>query len=143
MNAKSKRKDAERAAVWFAMEHLGTVIYRKAIQAQWQKVDFFGSDIVAKYKNGVTVYIQVTAGQDQAITARKRKLEAIPWHYEDKVYLLQLKQRQGVVNARRKEWFFKVWEYAIGIGNERTWELWPDPVSIPSKWFKSYKPEVW
>ena len=138
-NAKSKRKDAEKAAVWFVYEHMDVVVHAKSIQTKWQRVDFFGSDVMGKKINGQTVYIQVTAGQDSAINARKRKLEAIPWDSRDIVLLLQLKQRQDLVNERKKQWFFKVWQYRVNITGERLWEAWEKPVEIPKKWFKAYK----
>ena len=138
MNAKSKRKDAERAAVWMAYEMFNAVRHAKSIQTKWQRVDIFGADVASKDKDGRITYIQVTAGQDSAIRARKKKLEKIPWHFSERVILIQLKQRQEVVNARRKEWFFKVWEFICRSDGHRKWEFWPKPVSIPSKWFKSY-----
>ena len=78
MNAKNKRGDCERAAVHFAYEILGCVITRRAVQTKWQKVDFFAADVVGKRPDGTHVYIQATAGQYSAVTARRRKLEKIP-----------------------------------------------------------------
>ena len=138
MNAKNKRKDAEKAVVWMAYEMFNAIEYVKSIQTKWQRVDIFSADVASKDKDGKVTYIQVTAGQDSAISVRKKKLEKIPWHYSERVLLVQLKQRQEVINARRKEWFFKVWEFMPDVGGHRNWELWTDPVNIPRKWFKSY-----
>ena len=137
-NAKSKRNDAERAAVNFAHKHLGCVVTRRAVRTQWQKVDFFAADVVGKYDDGSHVYIQATAGQHSAVTARRRKLEKYPWHSTDTVLLLQLVQTEDPANARKKLWFFRVHEYVLD-GYSRAWETYEDAVPIPKEWFKAYR----
>ena len=137
-NPKSKRGDAERATVWYARKILKCVYTRRAVRTQWQTVDFFGSDIVGKRSDGSHVYIQTTAGQDSAVTARRRKLEKIPWHESDTVQLVQLRQTEDPANARRKLWFFRVHIYEDGV-----WSTSEDAVVIPREWFKAWKePEV-
>ena len=137
MNAKSRRKDAEKAAVWLAYKKFGAVEHVKSIQTQWQRVDIFGADVASKDIWGKVTYIQVTAGQDSAVNQRKKKLEKHHWHSTEQVILVQLKQRQEVVNARRKEWFFKMWEYKLNNGH-REWFLHSEPINIPKEWFKAY-----
>jgi len=137
-NAKSRRKDAEKAAVWFAYKNFNAVAHVKSIQTKWQRVDIFGADVASKDSTGAVTYIQVTAGQDSALNARKHKLEKYPWHSTDRVILAQLKQRNEIVNARKKEWFFKIWEYKLKNG-QRIWELWSNPILIPREWFSSFK----
>ena len=141
-NAKKKRGDAERAAEWYARAIHKCVITRKAIRTQWQSVDFFASDIIGKKADGSHVYIQATAGQNSAVTARRRKLEKIPWHESDTVELVQLIQTEDPANARRKLWFFRVHYYHKLIEPDpirRKWKTKDEAVPIPKKWFKKYK----
>lgn len=137
-NAKSKRNDAEKAAVWYAREELECVKTRKAIRAKYQAVDFFGADVVGKRADGSHVYVQATAGQDSAVTARRRKLEAIPWHSTDSVYLVQLRQTEDPANARRKLWFFRVHEYVL-MDDWRDWVTHETAVSVKREWFTAAK----
>ena len=126
--AKSRRMDCERASQHFAHEF-----------TMYQSQDLFGCDTVGKRIYGSHVYIQATAGQDQAVTARKRKLEKYPWHKSDIVLIVQLKSQQDPENKRRKLWSFKVWELE-GVGNEiALWEKWEEQVYFKSGWFKAYK----
>jgi len=135
-NAKKKRADAERATVWYAREIHGCVVTRRAVQVQFQKVDFFGCDIVGKKPDGSHVYIQTTAGQAACVTARRRKLEVIPWHSSDVVELLQLRQTEDPANARRKLWFFRVhWFEQFS----RLWMTKDEAVPVPKEWFKAWK----
>lgn len=137
-NAKTKRAEAEKAAVWYAREVVGCVLTRRAVRAQFQSVDFFAADIVGKMPDGSHVYIQATAGQRQAVTSRRRKLEAVPWHPTDLVRLVQLVQTEDPANARRKKWFFRVHEY-VWNGRDRTWVTHDEAVSVPRAWFKAWK----
>ena len=140
-NGVTKRKDAEKATVWFAYKKLGAVRHVKSIQTQYQRVDIFSTDVASKDKTGAVTYIQTTAGKDQAVFARRKKLEKVPWHESERVLLAQLKQRQQIVNARKKEWFFKIWEYKLNNDGNREWVLWDEPISVPKEWFKAYKSE--
>lgn len=140
-NAKSKRADAERATVWYAREMLGCVVTRRAVRTQFQSVDFFAADVVGKRADGTHVYIQATAGEHAAVTARRRKLEAVPWHVTDVVQLVQLRQTEDPANARRKKWFFRVHEYCFNGLDSREWITHDDAVDVPREWFKAWKPE--
>lgn len=133
-NAKAMRSAAERAAVWYAHIVHGCIITRRAVRTQFQSVDMFAADIVGKHQDGSHVYLQVTAGQSSAVTARRRKLEKIPWHESDTVELLQLVQTENPANARRKLWFFRVHVY-----NEAGWSTKEEALAIPKEWFKSYE----
>ena len=143
-NAKSRRMDAERAAVHAAYKLFGCVVTRRAVRTQWQKVDFFASDVVGKKEDGSHVYIQATAGQNAAVTARRRKLEKYPWHITDLVLLFQLVQTEDPASARRKLWFFRIHEYVLDYDErtlERSWETYEKAEPIPKEWFKAYKEE--
>lgn len=142
-NAKTKRADAERACEWYAREILGCVQTRRAVRTKWQKVDFFGADVMGKCENGSTVYIQATAGQDAAVSTRRRKLEIIPWHYTETVEVVRLIQTIDPANARRKLWFFRVHVYSIALGgyNNRGWITQSAAIPIPPHWFKKWKGE--
>lgn len=138
-NAKSKRADAEKAAVWYAREIMGCVYTRRAVRTQFQSVDFFCSDVVGKREDGTHVYIQATAGQKSNVTTRRRKLEAIPWHMTDTVQLVQLRQTEDPANARRKKWFFRVHEYQVETPTQRQWVTHDQAVDVPLGWFKAWK----
>jgi len=140
--AKTKRAEAERAAEWFLREEFGCVVTRRAVRTQWQKVDFFGSDVVGKREDGTHVYAQATAGKSQAVTARRRKLEAIPWLFDsDIVLLLQLLEDLDPANRRRKIWHFRVhqYDYWIGTNIDREWNTWDEAFRVPKEWFKAWK----
>jgi hypothetical protein len=139
--AASKRADAERAGEWYAHEIEGCVISVRAVRTMYQRQDLFASDIMGKRSDGTGVYIQVTAGQDSAVTQRRRKLEAIPWLRSDTVLLLQLRQTEDPANARRKLWFFRVHVYEIPnkFGDKWKWRTLSMAVDVPKEWFKAYK----
>jgi hypothetical protein len=147
VNAKSKRSQAERAAEHYAHD-IGCVLTRRAIQTKYHKVDFFGADIMGFKANGEKIFIQATAGQYSAVTARRRKLEAIPWHNTDTVLICQLIQSQDPANARKKLWFFRIHKYQFyhhvhNVGsNVRVWETSDKAVEIPREWFKAWPPAV-
>jgi hypothetical protein len=140
-NAKSKRLAAERAAVHYAYDVCGCVHHAAAIRTQWQRQDIFAADVVGKRRDGSHVYLQVTAGQAAAVTARRRKLEAISWHDSDAVYLLQLVQTEDPACGKRTLWFFRVHAYVnFGHGaNERRWTTWEAACPVPAEWFKARK----
>lgn len=131
-NARKKRAEAERAAQWVAHEIYGCVVSRRAVRTQWQSVDFFAADVVGKKADGTHIYIQATAGRHAAVTARRRKLEKIPWHKTDTVIILQLIQTIDPANARKKLWFFRVHRLSCGV-----WNTYENAIPIPQKWFKS------
>ncbi len=131
-NPKSKRREAEVAAVHYCHEVLDCVKTVKAVKTQWQRQDMFACDVLGKRADGSLCAIQVTAGQDQAVTARKRKIEKIPWHKNDTVELLQLRYE---MKGRTKAWYFKVWSYD---GILDLWCLY-DNVEIWKEWFKVRK----
>ena len=135
-NAASKRPEAERAAEWYAIKELECVVTRRALRTKFAKVDFFASDVLAKRVDGSHVYIQVTAGQASAVTARRRKLEKIPWHESDTVQLLQLVQTEDPANSRKKLWFFRVHKYEQERGE---WWTEMEAVPVPRHWFKAWK----
>ena len=133
-NAKNKRGDAERAAEWYAHEIHKCVVTCRAVRTQWQRQDLFGCDVMGKKSDGSCVYIQATAGQYSAVTARRRKLEVIPWLGSDIIEIVQLIQTEDPANARRKLWFFRVHFFDGG-----KWHTKEEAVTVPNQWFKSYK----
>ena len=106
--AKKHRATAERAAEHYLVHNLDCVAVRRAIRTQWQSVDFFASDVVGKRKDGSHIYAQVTAGKNETVRRRRRKLDAFPWHTSDTVLLLQFVETPDPANARRKLFFFRV-----------------------------------
>ena len=133
-NAKKLRGDCERACEWYCHEILGCVVSCRAVRTQWQSQDMFASDVIGKKADGHCVYIQATAGQRSAVTARRRKLEKIPWRPSDIVQVVQLVQTENPANARRKLFFFRVHNYSFG-----KWKTFEDAVPIPREWFKAFK----
>ncbi len=143
-NPKSKRADAEKAAVHYAYEIENCIMHHKAVRTQWQSVDFFGADVMGKRKDGSCVYLQATAGQYSAVSARRKKLEKVPWLSTDTVRVLQLINTIDPANARKKLWFFRVHELCCtspydGAHDPRVWEINEKAVSIPKEWFKARK----
>jgi hypothetical protein len=115
---------------------IGCVVTRKAIRTQWQSVDYFCSDVVGKKVDGSHVYIQVTAGQAEAVRQRRRKLEDIPWHNTDTVLLLQLVQTPDPANGKKTLWFFRVHGYKIYLSRvNRVWQTDDQAVPVPKEWF--------
>ena len=139
--AKSRRMDCERASQHFAHEIMDCINSVRAVRTMYQRQDLFGCDTVGKRIDGSHVYIQATAGQDQAVTARKRKLEKYPWHKSDIVLIVQLKSQQDPENKRRKLWSFKVWEL-IEVGTGMQWEKWDKQVYFKSGWFRAFKADA-
>ena len=144
--AKSHRPEAERAAEWCLREKFGCVVTRRALRTKFAKVDFFAADVIGKMVDGANVYAQATAGQDECVRLRRRKLEKVPWHTDERVLVLQLVERQSPVNARSKEWFFRVHEYsgAFRSNDERVKRDWMDvceAIPVPREWFKAWRDE--
>lgn len=110
---------------------------RRTVRTQWQKVDFFGADVIGKLPEE-TVYIQVTtAKRSKEIMLRKRKLEKIPWVETDYVYLFQCVERRDVLNPRRLNHYFRVYAYEEYIGSTHKWRS-ADPVFITPDMLKAH-----
>ena len=141
-NPKSKRGDAERAAEWYVHEVLKCVESCRSVKTQWQRQDMFGCDVIGIRKDGSLCFIQATAGQHSAVTARRRKLER-NYRTCDTVQVIRLVSNQDPANARRKLWFFRVHEYIgddyDGPHDRRHWETQDKAIPVPKEWFKSYK----
>ena len=133
-NAKSRRMDAERAAEHY-VHSLGCVCSCRAVRTKWQSQDMFASDVIGKKADGSMVFVQATAGQNSAVSARRKKLERIPWAADDTVQVAQLVQTEDPANSRRKLWFFRIHHYRHNIG----WITLPDAVSVKKEWFRAYK----
>ena len=142
--AASRRQDAERAAEHWLRNVLDCIVTRRAVRTQWHKVDFFAADVVGKSASGAHCYAQATAGSYSAVTSRRRKLEKIPWHPYDSVFVLQLIEQQHPAKGRWKQWFFRVHEYEPDIEDSadltvRRWRTWDAATEIPKAWFKAWK----
>jgi len=138
-NAKSKRAEAERASEHYAYEYMDCVITRRACRTKWQSVDMFCADVVGKTATGSHVYIQATAGQNEAVRQRRRKLESIPWHKSDRVLLLQLVNSQDPDNKRRKLYHFRVHRYDI---SNKSWSVDSIECPVPREWFRAFKKPI-
>jgi len=138
-NPKSKRPEAERASEWYLHEIEGCVVTCRAIRTKFQRQDLFASDVIGKKQNGRCVYAQATAGRDEAVRQRRRKLDNIPWTTTDTVLLLQLTHTPDPANQRRKLWFFRV--HRLDTTN-MVWVVDDKAFPVPKIWFKSYKNEI-
>lgn len=137
INPKSKQSEAERAAEWYAVKVCGCVITRRAIRTKYQKIDFFGADVVGKRSDGTVVYVQATAGQRQAVSYRKKKMAGIPWNSNETVQVAELIWLQDPQNARRKKWYFRIYDFA-----HNKWLILPKAVPIEREWFTSYQNSI-
>lgn len=113
---------------------------RRTVRTQWQKIDFFGADVIGKGKED-TVYIQVTtAKHSKEILLRKRKMGDVPWLETDRVYVFQCVERKSVSNPRKKELFFRTYIYYGGYisnGGDPFW-LSSDPIAITPDMLKAH-----
>jgi len=127
--SKALRRQAEVAAEHY-LRSLGCVMTRRCFRTQFAKVDFFGADVVGKMPDGSHVYAQVTTGGKQAMSARRKKLEAVPWNGTDVVLLLQLVSTPGPRGS--KLLWFRQYAYVGG-----DWFRDPEDVSVPKEWLKT------
>ena len=145
-STKGKRTDAEKAGEHY-LRSLGCLCTRRPVRTQFQSIDFFGSDVVGKLRDGSHIYAQVTTGKAEAARVRRRKLEAYPWHASDRVLLLQL-----AVDAETRpyRWYFRVHEYKLPVRqidtpvaqSERRWDNSSFEIDVPRAWFKAWKEET-
>jgi len=141
--ARSRRPQAERAAEHWLVEVMGCDPHqmRRAIRTKYQAVDFFASDVMAKDRAGKTFYVQVTAGQNEAVRVRRRKLEKFSWNTHDFVYVLQLVEVPNPVNIRRKDYFFRV-HYYDHFHEPCGWIVEGAACPVPREWFKKLQEDV-
>jgi hypothetical protein len=145
MISKTKRPEAERAAEWVLRERYNCVVTRRALRTKFAKVDFFAADVIGIRADGTKVFAQATAGSNECVRTRRRKLEAIPWHPSDTVILLQLVETPDPVNQRKTSWFFRVHRLAVtpNIRGEHEYNAgWLDvteAIPVQKEWFKAWK----
>lgn len=109
----------------------------RAVRTQWQSVDFFAADVMGKSaKMGLNIYGQVTTGATKAVQVRRRKLEKVPWHHNERVFLFQLVSTDDPVNKNKKRWWFRIHQYHH---QTNIWEVWDAAQEIPPSWFKAWK----
>ena len=135
--AKSKRPEAERASEHYLYHVCGCdpAQIRRAIRTKWQSVDFWACDVMGRTLKGMCYFAQVTAGQDEAVRVRRRKLEKISWNMYDNVMLLQLVEQQDPANNRRKLFFFRV-HHLDWLKPESLWTVDEVAFPVPKEWFK-------
>ena len=135
--AKSKRPEAERASEHYLYHVCGCdpAQIRRAIRTKWQSVDFWACDVMGRTREGMCHFAQVTAGQDEAVRVRRRKLEKISWNIYDNVLLLQLVEQQDPANNRRKIFFFRV-HHLDWLKPDNGWTVDDVAFPVPKEWFK-------
>ena len=142
--AKSNRPLAEKAAEHYLHEVCGCDPnqIRKAVRTMWQAVDFWAADVMGRQArdeiNGLVFYAQVTAGQNEAVRTRRRKLEKISWNIFESVMVLQLVEQPDPAFARRKNFYFRV--HRLDHGN-MTWTVDDKAYPVPKEWFKKLRIE--
>ena len=141
--AKSNRPLAEKAAEHYLHEVCGCdpEQIRKAVRTMWQRVDFWAADVMGRLpvESGHHVfYAQVTAGQNEAVRVRRRKLEKINWNILELVMVLQLVEQPDPAHARRKNFYFRV--HRLDHVN-MTWTVDDQACPVPRAWFKKLRIE--
>jgi len=146
--AKTHRLEAERAAEHYLYEVCGCQPEQiiRAVRTRYQKIDLWAADVMGRRKDGHCYFAQATAGGSEAVRTRRRKLEQISWNPYDHVFVLQLVERQDIVNMRRKSFFFRVHRYLHGLdyykeGKLSEWIVDDDACSVPREWFKKLRVE--
>ena len=102
---------------------------RRAVRVKWQKVDFFGADVMAIAPDGTKRFVQVTTSKRaEHVRQRRRRLEQFPWHSTDHVYIFQLVERRSPPDRRQVDRFFRVHEYSPA---GRKWRVWSEVIQVP------------
>jgi len=135
-NSKELRRQAEVAATNWLMESMGCTHVRRAIRTQFQKVDFFGADLMGCLSTGAKIYVQVTTGGSSAVSVRRAKLAAFPWHPSEMVLLANLVATESPAKGRKTEYWFRIEEFESDVVGCRRWKDWPSAVPVPREWFK-------
>lgn len=95
--------------------------------------DIFGCiDIMAIRSAGESVrFVQVTT--PNGVTARKRKMEKLPWPVIANVEIWETRSRKNVRDARKTDYFFRVHWYNPTMSEYRDRPVWVvrDPIEIP------------
>ena len=138
---KSRRSDAERAGEHYLYNHYGCFPEQiiRAVRTMYQRQDLWASDVMGRDSNGKCYFAQVTAGQDEAVRVRRRKLEKINWNTFDHVMLLQVVETIDPANARKKLFFFRVHNYDHG---NNVWSVEDTAEPVPRAWFKKLREEI-
>ena len=131
--AKNDWSNAEKAAEHYLREVYLCEHTRRPVRTRFQKQDFFACDVVGKTADGNHIYAQVTTGDSSAVAARRRKIEAIPWHESDTVIILQMKSEK--IGNKRRFWF-RIHHYETDLCG---WNALLTGHEIPREWFKPFK----
>lgn len=109
---------------------------RRAVHTQWQKIDFWFSDVMGRTPKGRCFYAQVTAGQAEAVRQRRRKLEKISWNAFDNVMVLQMVEQPNPANHRKKDFYFRI--HRLDHIN-LVWSVDEIAFPIPREWFNKLR----
>lgn len=113
-------------------------VTRRALRTKFNKVDFFGSDIIAM-NSKEKVFCQVTMMKKGASVKRKKLEEyADYWLRTDRVFVFELRTIPNPVNRAVHDHFFRVHEFNKQKGD---WTIWDEAIPVPRSWFKVNKPE--
>lgn len=136
MKNKSMHRKAEVAAEHW-LQGMGCLETRRCLRTQFNKVDFFGADVVGCLPTGAKIYIQVTTGGKAAVSQRRKKLSSRTWHESETVILAQMYTTKG--KRGRFEYWFQAQELSYRNPNQtkrKGWIDWGCPVLIPREWFE-------
>ena len=131
MIPKSKRSEAERAIRWWLIE-AGCTHLQPAVRTQWNSTDLFGADCIGRTEEGVIYYIQVTAGGNDKVRQRKRKMDAIKWNPFEHAAVFQLVEMEK--EGRKQRYGFREWWYM-----RDHWDKKEPDAPIPDHWWKAPK----
>lgn len=138
--AKSKRPEAERAAEHYLFNVLNCDPKQicRAVRTRFQRQDLWACDVMGRSKYGLCFYAQATAGQNAAVSTRRRKIEKISWNTCDRVFVLQLVSNPNPANARKIDFYFRVHEYYHA---KKEWFVFDEAHYVPREWFKKLRVE--
>lgn len=133
-------REWEVAAEWFAYEHLDAIETRRPVKTKFAKQDFFGADVMARLVDGGLAWLQVTKGDRRA--GWKKRKQVLPATYMDgeRFLVLFARAEPDPKDGRRNIYLFDVQEHDPAAPRDATakgWRMWPDPVTVPRKWFKT------
>ena len=131
--SKQDRRWAELAAEWMVADVFNCIHTRRALKTKFAKVDFWASDVMGMNKFGEKYFIQVTAGQDSAVSQRRKKLEKYSWHELDTVMVAALRKEKV---GRSYKYHFILHEYNA---TTKVWENNKSQITVPREWFKKYQ----
>lgn len=131
--SRARQKDAERATEHWLRQRFGCVNTVRAVNTKFQRQDLFAADCLGLDPSGRLIAAQVTCGKSQAVRARRRKMEAVAWSKDHRVFVLELRSAQY---GRGKRFWFRVHELWCC---SRKWVVWKEDVDVSQAWFRAWK----